>query len=104
MSCNADLSHSITLADGAELTARYREQMTAGQIKGGFFGKEALMRILEQEGCTGIKYYYGLDASDKQVLVLVGAESTCDDMVEGELAEISLPCPDYCGTPNVLNS
>lgn len=96
--------HSISLSDAAEMTARYRAQMAPGQIKGGFFGRDALEAILNQENCIGIRYYYGLDDSNKQVMVLVGVDTDENDMVNGELAERSLLCPPFCNDSNVLNS
>lgn len=96
--------HSISLAEAAEMTARYRGQMTEEQIKGGFFGARAIMTILDQSDCVGIRYYYGLDSNNKQVLVLVGVLANQDDIVDGILAEVSLPCPTFCGSDNSLNS
>src|SRR5258706_9318650 len=96
--------HSIPLSDAAELTSRYRSQMRVGDLKGGFFGKDAIQAILDQTSCVGIRFYYGLDRDNKQMLVLVGTKADNNDLVNGELAEFSLPCPDFCGEPNELNS
>ena len=97
-------NHEISLAEAAEFTQRYREQMSSSQIKGGFFGRDALSAILNQENCIGIRYYYGLDENNKQVLVLVGVDHEENDLFNGELAERSLMCPPYCGINNELNS
>ena len=97
-------NHEISLDEAALLTERYREQMEQSQIKGGFFGRDAISAILNQDNCIGIRYYYGLDSNNKQVLVLVGVNSDENDITAGELAEISIPCPPYCGDSNVLNS
>lgn len=96
--------HSISLNDAAEMTARYRAQMTPGQINGGFFGRDALEAILNQENCIGIRYYYGLDENNKQVMVLVGVNTEENDIVHGELAERSIICPPHCSESNALNS
>lgn len=97
-------NHDITLAAAAELTKRYRDQLSAGELKGGFFGKDALLRILNQNDCVGIRFYYGLNTQDIQVMVLAGALANGDDMTEGVLAEASFPCPTFCGDDNVLNT
>jgi hypothetical protein len=97
-------NHQISLNDAAALTSRYRAQMGTRILKGGFFGKDAIQAILNQADCVGIRYYYGLDANNIQVLVLVGTNAKGDDLVNGELAEMSIPCPDWCGGPNALNS
>lgn len=97
-------NHYISLDDAAAMTERYRDQMSNTQIKGGFFGRDAISAILEQHECIGIRYYYGLDNDNKQVLILVGVNIEGNDITSGELAEVSLPCPPYCGDNNVLNS
>lgn len=96
--------HSITLAEAAVLTEAYRAKMNSGDRKGGFFGREAILEILNQQNCVGIRYYYGLDDQSKQVLVLVGATTDENDMTAGILAEQSVPCPSRCGDDNELNS
>ena len=101
---NGNENHDITLAEAAELTKRYRDQMNSTDRKGGFFGKEKLLEILNQTDCVGIRYYYGLDRDNKQVLVLTGVLANEDDMVDGVLAELALPCPIRCGNDNALNS
>jgi len=97
-------NHEIGIDQAAELTARYRESVPTGSITGGFFGREALREILDQAGCMGIRYYYGIDEANKPVLVLVGVDDQGDDLHEGKLAELSLPCPNLCSTANKLNS
>lgn len=99
-----DENHDISLAEAAEMTARFRDTISAGDKIGGFFGKTAIKNILQQEGCVGIRYYYGLDGNDKPVLVLVGVDANGDDLYQGNLAEVSFPCPTYCSTANELNS
>ena len=101
---NGNENHDITLAEAAALTKRYRDQMNSTDRKGGFFGKEKLLEILNQTDCVGIRYYYGLDRENKQVLVLTGVLANEDDMVDGVLAELALPCPIRCGNDNALNS
>ena len=101
---NGNENHDITLAEAAALTKRFRDQMNPTDRKGGFFGKEKLLEILNQTDCVGIRYYYGLDRDNKQVLVLTGVLANEDDMVDGVLAELALPCPIRCSNDNALNS
>ena len=105
MSFDGHEDHRISLAEGAEFTARYRAQMSPGQIKGGFFGRDALLTLLSQEDCAGIRYYYGLDADGQQVLVLAGVDTRGNDQIgEGfSCMEKSKPCPPDCGAANILN-
>lgn len=96
--------HGITLADAAEMTARFRNTIEPRSIIGGFFGAVAIRRILDQGGCVGIRYYYGLNNESVPVLILVGVDADENDIADGELAEISLLCPNNCSALNDLNS
>lgn len=93
---------AITLSNGASMTNEYR-QRNPGAVKGHFFGKEILNQILDQEGCMGIRMYYGLDEDGNKQLVIVGADSDENDMLD-LVADFSVPCPSACSTPNALNS
>ncbi len=105
MSFTGNEVHNISFEDAAKLTKLYRDQMNEEDRKGGFFGRKAILALLDQKGCVGIRYYYGLDENDKQVLVIVGADSDENDLIgEDYLAmEMSIPCPNHCGEENILN-
>jgi hypothetical protein len=109
MACTGKEDHSIGLADASELTSNYRASLGTGDspIIGGYFGGDAISAILAQDGCIGIRYYYGLDESGTSpvpVLIIVGVDGDCNDMTDGLLAERSTPCPPICGSSNSLNS
>jgi hypothetical protein len=97
-------NHDIPLSEAAEMTARYRATMNESSRKGGFFGVKKLREILDQPDCVGIRYYYGLDENNQQVLVLTGVKANEDDIVDGVIAEAAIPCPNQCGNNNLLNS
>lgn len=94
--------HSITLDEAKTITKRYRDSSSFGGRNGGFFGADTLRRILDQTYCVGIRYYYGLDQDNAQVLVLVGATEDGDDQYNEELAEVSVPCPSICDNNSPL--
>jgi hypothetical protein len=96
--------HRISLAAAAAQTRRYRESEEPSAAKGGAFGREAFEAILKQPGCTGIRFYYGIDDKGEPSLVLVGIGADDNDMVDGELMDVIFPCPPYCGEGNSLNS
>ncbi|MCR9171794.1 MAG: hypothetical protein NXI10_04840 [bacterium] len=102
MSFDGTEGGSISLTAGAALTAEYRKQ-NPGETKGHFFGKDILQDILDQEGCMGIRMYYGLDQDGNKELVLVGADANENDLTS-LVADLSLPCPGVCGNANSLNS
>ena len=89
--------HDITLQEAIVYTQRYQSTVEdPTQVLGGFFGKETLQRILDQEDCVGIRYYYAKNENGQNCLVLVGADAYGNDMTEGYLAERSVPCPPGC--------
>lgn len=104
MPFTGDENHVILIKDAAALTARFRATIQPGAKIGGYFGRTAIEAILQQAGCVGIRYYYGIDDKKNQVMVLVGVDANENDLVTGKIAEISLPCPHYCSTANLLNS
>ncbi len=75
--------HRITLEEGIEMTSNYRNSDIFNGKYGGFFGRETLLAILDQENCAGIRYYYGINNESEPVIVLVGATEDNRDLVEG---------------------
>jgi hypothetical protein len=99
--------HSISLSQASEWTKNYRNTASAvstNPITAHLFGKDAILAILNQQGCKGIRIYYALDDAGKQQLIVVGADSSKNDLYEGLLAERSDPCPMCCSSANPLNT
>ena len=106
MSFNGNENHDISFDEASILTKRYREKEGATARKGGFFGRKAIEKLLQQESCVGIRYYYGLDSKDEKVLVLVGANAAENDLVMSDNVafEYSVVSPPRGGEDNMLNS
>ena len=87
----------------AAWTKNYREAAPDG-LHGHFFGRELLTKLLNQEGCTGIRFYYGL-RDDVPQLLAVGADQEGNDQLDPthHVVDDSKPCPPYCSRPNILN-
>ncbi len=94
--------HRITLQAAAALTRRYREHPGAGKERAGMFPREAYDALLQQEGCRGIRIYYGRAEGGGMSLVMVGVDADGNDMTAGEIMEEHYPCPPFCGSANVL--
>jgi hypothetical protein len=94
--------HSISLEEAAAFTFNYRQDPGSDPKLGGFFGGKAIQSILDQEGCVGIRYYYGKDNNGAPVLIIVGVDKEGNDLYRDLLAEKSVPCPP-CGSGNNLN-
>ena len=95
-------AEEFPLDTAAEWTANYRKANPNG-IKAHFFGKDIIQRILDQDGCVGIRCYYALDEKGVQQMIIVGADKDENDLYNGIIAEKSLPCPTYCPKSSPLN-
>jgi len=89
-------NHSITPKDAAALTRAYRESVPSGAVLAEFFGRDAILEILDQPSCVGIRMYFAKKADGSMALVLVGADASGNDLSSGPLAEFGLPCPPMC--------
>ena len=121
MELKSNNNHKISLNDAKKFTAGYRaekaEFMTPDKIKekeakkGGFFGKDDLIELLNQKGCIGMRYYYGRNDDGSKNLVLVGVDEKGNDILPssekadfaaknaeegGIILERGLPCPPFC--------
>lgn len=104
-------AHQIPLADAAELTNNFRNTV-AGTValaltgqKGQMFDKDAIQAVLNQTGVTGIRVYYGLDLIPPAFkLIMVGVDSSGNDVTSGIIIDKGITCPNVCSTNNVLNT
>lgn len=69
-----------------------------GQIVSSFIGGNNVKKILDQEDCIGVRIYNGYnDAAQKISLVLVGVNSSEEDLLEnGIIYDEILTCPPFC--------
>ena len=113
----------IKLDEAASWTKNYRDKHP-GETISQFFGKEILERILAQEGCLGIRFYYAVDHAGKKHLVITGVVSDGNDQINEdhydetaapalaaapaggpvykvyEVGDQSTPCPGSPGCPH----
>lgn len=92
----------ISLAEGAELTARYRMKYPNG-TKGVAYGNELIQQLLDNPGCVGVRMYFAQEADGSQTVVLVGVDETGNDLLN-LVVENGYKCPNICGDSNALNS
>ena len=95
-------AEEFPLETAAEWTANYRNT-NPGAVKAHFFGKEIIQRILDQDGCVGIRCYYALDENGVQQMIMVGADKDENDLYNGIIAEKAIKCPPYCPKGSPLN-
>jgi hypothetical protein len=96
-------NQSITLDQAVKYVQSYTTSPTAPTIKGGYFAKTGLEKILSQAGCVGIRYYYSKKDDGSPSLVLVGVDYNGTDLTAGPMSDNPFPCPPFCGSPSPLN-
>lgn len=113
------------LHKAASWTKNHRERHP-DQPHSHFFGKEILQKILDQEGCVGLRFYHGhskahSEAGGEKHLIIVGAKADGTDMLNtpsaqklsradmravaaplDTVAQEALPCPGSPGCPKNL--
>ena len=102
MSYNPNQNHTITLAEGEALTENFRNAHP-NEVKGYFFGRDAIQTILDQPGCVGLKMYYGLNNGVRN-LVIVGTTADANDQYTLTVLDNGIEDPPSLSQPNPLNS
>lgn len=102
MSFTGNEGQQVTLEEGAQFTARHRAA-NPNALKGVFFGRNHIEKILAQGDCKGLRLYFAENVDGSKTLVMVGADSTENDLLN-VIVEFSIPCPDRCSSVNLLNS
>jgi hypothetical protein len=99
---------AIPLPVAKEWTANYRATIKQGDTLAHFFGQDIIRKILEEDGCVGIRIYYAINDKGQKQLLLVGAAENGDNILPTEnaaaspeddgpiIADMSKPCPTYC--------
>ena len=95
--------HDIGLTEARNMIGRHR-RANPGCIGASAFTKVALDRVLLQEGCVGVRMYFGLNEDGTPSLILVGVDVFGNDLDDGELVERGFPCPPFCPTDSALDS
>lgn len=104
MTVTGNENHGITLAEASAMTKRYRDSVSATATIAHLFGEGAIQSILDQEGCKGIRIYYGLNEENEKQLIITGVDANGNDLYNGILAERSYTCPSVCSSANPLNT
>lgn len=117
--------HSIPISDAADMTRKYRE-MKEKIVAPGFdkdilancetFDRSAFDTLLMQEGCKGIRLYYGMDGDNNVHAIFVGVDADNKDMLRRSTASLAMDmtddevmdngarCPQDCPPASELNS
>lgn len=118
------MSHIISLQEAIAMTDRYRqnrETIIDSQYQNQnilasseSFDRAPFDSLLEQDGCTGLRIYYGMDENLKVHAIIVGVNENDEDMVSASASLLNDPedilidkgvrCPEICPPESPLNS
>jgi hypothetical protein len=96
MGFDGNEDHSIDLKKAVTLTANYRRDADTSAFLGGYISRKAVMNILEQDDCVGIRIYNAKSGAGDLTFVLVGVDSEGEDLTGGEIAQFVAGCPPIC--------
>ena len=115
-----DIDHFITLDEAKIMTARYRaekENILAPEYKGQnilsiceTFNRGEFDFVLAQQGCVGLRVYFGMTPELKVKVIVVGVDADNKDILPSSsvaltdgggkgVVEYGRPCPDHCPDP-----
>lgn len=104
MTLSSNQKHDISLAEAKQLIQNYHNHYSEDprKIISGFFGKDALVKLLNQDKCIGLRIYNAQGTDGKNCFVLVGVNEEQKDMTEGSILEFQIPCPPNCPVDSEL--
>lgn len=87
----------ITLEKAQNLARAFNEKYTDETISS-FIGANNVKRILEQEGCVGLRIYNGFSNETQKIsLIIIGVDKDEKELVEeGIIYDQLLICPPMC--------
>ena len=88
--------HEIDADTARKYIRSWRAQAAPGHTRGGFFGRDVLVKMLAHPSCAGLRVYHGRHEQGHDTLVIVAADADGRDLWSGTVAEDMLPCPPYC--------
>jgi len=121
-------THFIPLTEAVAMTSLYRQQnnpiLVPEHRNMGIlpicetFNRDAFDSLLAEQGCVGLRFYYGMSADLKVHIIAVGVNAMNEDMLPGSvglkstsdlnpgdgIVENSQRCPDECPPDSPLNS
>lgn len=105
---NGEEKHDISLTDADIMMAAFQQQ-NQDKPYGWYFGRNAIEKLLAQQGAVGLRIYGGLNAEGQFSPVVFGVTADGNDLDGRGLSkamnnhivilEVALPCPPSCGTP-----
>ncbi|MBP8975354.1 MAG: hypothetical protein KBG83_01430 [Bacteroidetes bacterium] len=94
--------HEITMEEAEKYIQNYQNKMmpkgkaVTTFTKGGTVDRAIIDKILAQPGCQQLRFYYAIDDSGKQTIVIMGVDTSGRKMMPGIIGDRIRPCPPFC--------
>src|SRR5690554_807316 len=96
MATDKNMGEIITLEEAIDFTHSFQTR-NPNELKSFFVEINKLNLILEQKDCVGLRIYNGYNTeTQKNNLVLAGADEKGEDITNGIILENLNPCPPDC--------
>ena len=96
----------IDLATAKKWVKNFRDSVKdTDEVRSHYFGCNVISKILQQEGCTGLRIYYALNDKHEKEILILGVNDKGVNMLPASgvlgdggntIADISYPCPPTC--------
>lgn len=94
-------NHLISLEKAKKLAHNFKLTAKSNDLTAGYFGRGIFDRILEQDGCVGIRIYNAVSEQGTPTYIIIGVDGDGDDMLSGPVGDEVKPCPPWCGSVNL---
>jgi hypothetical protein len=89
------LQKARTMIGGHQKSKAFKVASKSSGVKGGFYGKKTLLKILSQPNCVGVRYFHARNASKQPTIVLVGEHKDGSLLTKMMVNEGPI-CPPIC--------
>jgi hypothetical protein len=108
-------NHEISLQQAIDMTTLYRANRPSNFPICETFEKEAINKLLAEDGCAYLRIYYGMKENKEVDAILVAANASEEDILppastaaatagDGVILEDGYRCPQACPPPSPLNT
>jgi len=101
---NPDDGTIIKRSDALTMIQSFQNSASFNTIKGGFYGRNKILAILNQPNCIGIRYYHGMNGKGEPIIVLVGEDDKGKCLSDDMVLELGPVCPPWCPDSNALDT
>ncbi len=90
-------NHEISLERAKLLANNFKISAKPGDLTAGYFGRNIFEKIMQQEGCVGIRIYNAVSEKGTPTYIIIGVDRNGNDLLSGPVGDVIVPCPPWCG-------